>query len=131
MTKSPGTRFPRARRFRCAVAVWGAVRRHRHALPGSDRLSTRHLPSRGSVGSHRQRHQSGPGPRIQAGGGTASRRAHGGHVRARDQARDHAPRVGGTLPISRQLVERMGGEIGVESRVGEGSTFWFNVALAR
>jgi signal transduction histidine kinase len=50
-------------------------------------------------------------------------------VTRRDRARDPEYEMG--LALARRIIEKLGGEVGVESRVGEGSLFFFTLPLAK
>jgi signal transduction histidine kinase len=48
-----------------------------------------------------------------------------------DSSKRHYSGVGLGLALSQQLVESMGGIVGLESQLGSGSVFWFTVRLGR
>jgi signal transduction histidine kinase len=48
-----------------------------------------------------------------------------------DSSKHHYSGVGLGLALSQQLVESMGGTVGLESQPGSGSVFWFTVRLGR
>lgn len=64
--------------------------------------------------------------------GARERTSGGSREAVRDGARERGGSGGGmSLAISKRLVERLGGQMGVESEPGQGSLFWFQVSFPR
>lgn len=61
----------------------------------------------------------------------AQRRIFSGYFASDHSTQVHRTGTGLGLAISKRLVDMMGGEIGVESERGKGSTFWFDVPLIK